>query len=157
MSLAPKNQSSPLRMLARLTTICLTLCVHAAAFASAHTHLPHMLLLAVFYAVFNIYLPAYTHYASAYVSHDIPRLIETRASAAASASAIAITFALAGASKAISICTFAVSVSAATRLSRSLLAPAASLVTIIVAVVASSIVAYDRRVLGPSGKSGRIS
>eukprot|EP00965_Chrysotila_dentata_P024861 824455-Pleurochrysis_carterae.AAC.1 len=42
-----------------------------------------------------------------------------------------------------SICSFAVPVLAAARLSRSLLIPAASLVTIFVAVAASTLVAYD--------------
>eukprot|EP00965_Chrysotila_dentata_P068801 2273339-Pleurochrysis_carterae.AAC.1 len=89
------------------------------------------------------YIPACTHYASAYVFGGIARLIETRASAVASASAIAIPFAFAGASEAMSICAFAVPVSAASRLGRSLLNPAASFVTTTLAVVASSIVAYD--------------
>eukprot|EP00965_Chrysotila_dentata_P156866 5183341-Pleurochrysis_carterae.AAC.1 len=102
-----------------------------------------MLLLAVYFAVSNAFLPVLLRQASADVSRAIRSLIDTRASAAASASAIAIAVALAGPSEAVSICSFAVPVSTAAHLSRLLLAPAASLAAIFVAVAACALVAYD--------------
>eukprot|EP00965_Chrysotila_dentata_P124008 4099002-Pleurochrysis_carterae.AAC.1 len=67
-----RHSSTPLRKFAHLATVSLTTCVEAAAFVSAHVYQVHMLLLTVYFTVFNSFIPVWFRHASAYVSHAIP-------------------------------------------------------------------------------------
>eukprot|EP00965_Chrysotila_dentata_P102740 3392108-Pleurochrysis_carterae.AAC.1 len=101
MSPTRKQRTAPLRTLVHLATVRLTSCVDAIAVASAHANHLHMLLLAVFFAIFNSLLLNRQHHTYlSCVSCTIPRSSETHATAVASVSAIAITVALAGPSEA---------------------------------------------------------
>eukprot|EP00965_Chrysotila_dentata_P103510 3416785-Pleurochrysis_carterae.AAC.1 len=85
MSPPHEQQTAPLRAFTHLATICVTLCVDAAVFVSAHSHQLYLLLLAVYFAVSNAFLLVCSQLASAFVSSAFRRLNETRASTAASA------------------------------------------------------------------------
>uniref|UniRef100_A0A7S4F4W3 Uncharacterized protein n=1 Tax=Chrysotila carterae TaxID=13221 RepID=A0A7S4F4W3_CHRCT len=146
MSPAQYHTTTPLRTLSRLAAIAATSWADAAASARAHVHELRMLQLAVFFTI----KPGWSLRSAADVPCAFLRVIETHAFAVVSAFAIASTFALFEAT-AFSTCTLTVSAPAVIRLSCLLPTPAASLFTIIAAVVASTIVAYVASLLSTKG------
>eukprot|EP00965_Chrysotila_dentata_P020902 691891-Pleurochrysis_carterae.AAC.1 len=101
MSPTRKQRTAPLHTLVHLATVCLISSVDADAVASAHAHHLHVLLLAVFFAVFNSLLLNRQHHTYlSCVFRTIPRSSQTHTAAVASVSAIAITVALGGPSEA---------------------------------------------------------